>query len=55
LFVLGKARELAELAPISEMQIGAEIAQPAANEILPANSNVWGFTGAFAALVNGER
>lgn len=32
--------KLAELVPISEMQTKAEIAQPAANEILPANSNV---------------
>jgi len=35
-----KRGDLAELVPISEMQIKAEIAQPMANEILRANSNV---------------
>jgi DMSO/TMAO reductase YedYZ molybdopterin-dependent catalytic subunit len=32
--------ELAELVPITEMQIKAEIAQPTANEVLPTNSDV---------------
>ena len=35
-----KRGDLTELVPISEMQIKAEIAQPVANEILQANSNV---------------
>jgi len=35
-----KRGDLSELVPISEMQIKAEIAQPAANEILRPNSNV---------------
>jgi len=35
-----KRGDLAELTPLSEMQIKAEIATPAANEIVPANSTI---------------
>jgi DMSO/TMAO reductase YedYZ molybdopterin-dependent catalytic subunit len=35
-----RGKELAELTPLTEMQVKAEIARPAGGEIVPANSNV---------------